>query len=243
MSDSSTQLNQLSTAQSNKEATINALIDALSPSAIFGRRDSTTSGLTFGYYGGRWGGMSIANGTITATASNTTYVVVKKTDGVVSASTSITNWNDNVTYCRAYKIVAGASTITSYEDHRAGDLGTQGGGGAGSTGTAGIPQNSQSVAYTLVIGDANKHILHPTADATARIFTIPANSAVAFPIGTAITFVNQHGAGVITIAITTDAMYLAGVGTTGSRTLAANGIATALKITATEWIISGTGLT
>ena len=54
---------------------------------------------------------------------------------------------------------------------------------------------------------------------------------------------NQASAGVMTIAITTDTMRLAGAGTTGSRTLAANGIATALKLTSTEWIISGTGLT
>lgn len=106
-----------------------------------------------------------------------------------------------------------------------------------------IPQNSRSAAYTLVISDAGKHILHPSADTTARIFTIPANSSVAFPIGTAITFVNQNGAGVVTIAITTDTMRLAGAGTTGSRTLAANGVATAIKVTSTEWIISGTGLT
>jgi hypothetical protein len=66
---------------------------------------------------------------------------------------------------------------------------------------------------------------------------------VAYPVGTAITFVNQNGAGSVNIAITTDTMRLAGPGTTGTRTLAANGIATALKIAATEWIISGTGLT
>ena len=106
-----------------------------------------------------------------------------------------------------------------------------------------VPQNSQSTAYGLVLSDAGKHLLHPTADTTARTFTIPANASVAYPIGTAITFVNQAGAGVLTIAITTDTMRLAGAGTTGSRTLAANGIATALKVTSTEWIISGTGLT
>jgi hypothetical protein len=106
-----------------------------------------------------------------------------------------------------------------------------------------IPQIIKSAAYTFTLADANKHILHPSADATARIFTIPANSSVPYPIGTALTIVNQNGAGVITIAITTDTMRLAGAGTTGSRTLAANGIATLLKITATEWIASGTGLT
>jgi hypothetical protein len=106
-----------------------------------------------------------------------------------------------------------------------------------------IPQNSQSAAYTLALTDSGEHILHPSADTTARTFTIPANSSVSFPIGTAVTFINQNGAGVVTIAITTDTMRLAGAGTTGSRTLAANGVATAIKITSTEWIISGVGLT
>jgi hypothetical protein len=115
--------------------------------------------------------------------------------------------------------------------------------GGSTVGTREILQNSQSAAYTLVLADSGKHILHPSADTTARIWTIPANSSVAFPIGTAVTFINQNSAGVITIAITTDTMRWAGSGTTGSRTLAANGIATAVKVTSTEWIISGTGLT
>lgn len=106
-----------------------------------------------------------------------------------------------------------------------------------------IRQNIQSAAYTLIMADANKHILHPSADTTARTFTIPANASVPYRIGTALTFVNQNGAGVLTLAINTDTMRLAGAGTTGSRTLAANGIATALKLTETEWIISGTNLT
>lgn len=112
-----------------------------------------------------------------------------------------------------------------------------------SVGYLNIPQNSKSTDYTAVLADAGKHLLHPSADTTARTFTIPANSSVAYEIGTALTFVNQASAGVMTIAITTDTMRLAGAGTTGSRTLAANGIATAVKLTSTEWIISGTGLT
>ncbi len=104
-----------------------------------------------------------------------------------------------------------------------------------------IPQNSQSAAYTTVLADAQKHILHPTADNNARTFTIDSNANVAYPVGTAITFVNQINT--VTIAITSDTMTLAGTGTTGSRTLAANGMATALKIATTSWMISGTGLT
>ena len=48
---------------------------------------------------------------------------------------------------------------------------------------------------------------------------------------------------VLTIGITTDTLRMVGTGTTGSRTLAANGMATLLKITSTEWLISGAGLT
>ena len=106
-----------------------------------------------------------------------------------------------------------------------------------------IPQNSRSAAYELVLSDSGRHIFHPSADTSARTWTIPANSSLAFPIGTAVTFINQNGAGVITIAITADTMRLATLGSTGSRTLAANGVATAIKITSTEWIISGVGLT
>jgi hypothetical protein len=104
-----------------------------------------------------------------------------------------------------------------------------------------IPQNSQSTAYTTVLADAQKHILHPTADNNARTFTIAANASVAYPIGTAITFINQINT--VTIAINSDTLVLAGAGTTGSRTLAANGMATAIKIASTTWMISGTGLT
>ena len=114
--------------------------------------------------------------------------------------------------------------------------------GTNEVGFRNIPQNSQSAAYTCVLSDAGKHIFHPSTDANARTFTIPANSSVAYPVGTAITFVNMTSQ-VVTIAITTDTMYLSSAGTTGSRSLAQYGSATALKISSTSWLISGSGLT
>jgi len=114
--------------------------------------------------------------------------------------------------------------------------------GTDAVGFRNIPQNSQSAAYTLVLADAGKHIFHPVGDNNARTFTIPANSSVAYPIGTAITFINMAAANV-TIAITTDTLTLSPAGTTGSRTLATNGSATCIKITSTSWLISGSGLT
>jgi len=101
-----------------------------------------------------------------------------------------------------------------------------------------VPQRVTGTT-TLVLTDSGKHIYNTTA---TQVYTIPANASVAFPVGTAITFVNA-GSGTSTIAITSDTMYLAGAGTTGTRTLGAYGVATALKITTTSWIISGTSLT
>lgn len=105
-------------------------------------------------------------------------------------------------------------------------------------GFRGIPQNSQSIAYTTVMADAGKHLFHPAADTTARTFTIDSNANVAYPVGTALTFINETLAGVITIAITSDTLLHAADGTTGSYTLAASKMATAIKITSTKWIIS-----
>jgi hypothetical protein len=107
--------------------------------------------------------------------------------------------------------------------------------------TANVPITSKSVAYTVVLGDANTAILHPTADNNARTFTIDSNANVAYPVGTQLCFINQINT--VTIAITTDTLTMLGSGSTGSRTLAANGMATATKITSTSWVISGVGLT
>ena len=114
--------------------------------------------------------------------------------------------------------------------------------GTDAVGFRNIPVNSQSAAYTAVLADSGKVIFHPSTDANARTFTIPANGSVAYPIGTALTFINMTSQ-VVTIAITTDTMYLSAAGTTGSRSLAQYGSATAIKMTSTTWLISGSGLT
>lgn len=107
-----------------------------------------------------------------------------------------------------------------------------------------LTQNSQSTAYTTVLGDAGKQIYHPGADTTARTWTIDSNANVAYLTGTCITFINDTSGGVITIAITSDTLVLMGTGSTGSRSLAASNVATACKVTSTRWIISGSsGLT
>jgi hypothetical protein len=113
--------------------------------------------------------------------------------------------------------------------------------GTNGVGYINIPQNAQTGSYTLVAGDAGKHIYH-AALAAAATYTIPANASVAYAIGTAVTFINMSTNNV-TVAITTDTLYLGGTGTTGSRTLAQYGVATCVKMTSTTWVITGSGLT
>jgi hypothetical protein len=275
VSNSTTILDTISQSQAQKEVTANALFDAASPAVLFGRRASTTTALTWGYYGGCFlvsgTPTQIANGSIALTASATNYLEATSAGTVTQNTTGFSGG----TTIALYTVVTGTDSVTSYTDHRnmplkavsgatggtgaagvgatgaTGATGTTGftgatgagiGGATGATGATGpsnLPQNSKSAAYTTVLGDAGQHLLHPSADTTARIFTIDSNANVAYPLGTTITFVNQASAGVLTISITSDTMRLAGAGTTGNRTLAANGVATALKITTTEWIISG----
>lgn len=112
----------------------------------------------------------------------------------------------------------------------------------GNVGYLGIPQNTQTAGpYTCVLTDASKHIY--TNGSVTGTITVPANGSVAYPIGTVLVIVNGAGGTSLLIAVTTDTMYLAGVGTTGTRTLGPLGQATLLKISATTWLVSGAGLT
>lgn len=97
------------------------------------------------------------------------------------------------------------------------------------------PINSQASGYTLVLADRGKLV----SITGAGTLTIPANSGTPFPVGaTIMIFAN----GALTISITTDTLVLAATGTTGSRTLAVNGLASLVKISATVWVITGAGV-
>lgn len=107
---------------------------------------------------------------------------------------------------------------------------------------ASVTQNAQNADYTLVLADANKHIYK--SNTTAYAWTIPPNSAEAFPIGTTVTFVNAGSAGAITLTKGSGVtLVLAGDGTDSNKTLAAYGFATALKVATDTWFVTGVGLT
>jgi hypothetical protein len=102
---------------------------------------------------------------------------------------------------------------------------------------AGIPINPQS-NYTCVATDAQKCIMGTGAA------SIPANANVPYPLGTCLTFCAYGGA--LTVAVVaSDILYFNQGGTilTGVRTLSNTGIATAIKVQPTVWVISGNGIT
>ncbi len=109
---------------------------------------------------------------------------------------------------------------------------------ASTAGFRGLPQNLRIGAdYTIAASDNGKHLMHPSADTTPRTFTINSNTNLALPIGFNLTIINQNGAGIINLTITSDTLRLAGSGSTGSRSIAANGVARLIKINTTEWIV------
>lgn len=124
MADSTTNLDTIAQSQSGKEITANAFFDAASPATLYGRRASTTAGLTFGYYGGKVlvAGVvtTIANGTLALTPSVTNYIQAHPDTGAVSSNTT----GFTAGYLPLYSVVAGASSITSYADQRTLSLAT-----------------------------------------------------------------------------------------------------------------------
>jgi hypothetical protein len=194
MSDSTNPLDQVSQTAIQRETTINALLDAASPATLFGRRASTCTGLTWGYYGGRLDGATVANGTVLATASNTNYVVFNRSTLAVTIATSTTNWNNLATYGRLYKLTAGASSITSYEDHR-----------AGAGGAALVPKVIQAA-----VSDELTAITTGTAKLTFRmpyamtLLAARASLSTASSSGLPAIDINKNGASIFSTTITID---------------------------------------
>lgn len=100
-----------------------------------------------------------------------------------------------------------------------------------------VPQNAKTAAYTLTLTDRGKSIDVSTGGIT---ITVPLDSAVAFPIGATVSITNL-AATAITIA-SSATLRQAGTANTGSRTLAAYGMATLRKVATDTWFISGAGL-
>lgn len=198
---------------------------------------------------------TVANATTTPAITLSTSVtgVLKGNGTAISAATAGTDYLAPPSGTALLKANSGSALANAVAgtDYVApgGALGTPSSGtlssctvdGTNPVGFLNIPQNSQSANYTTVLSDSGKCIFHPASDANERTFTIASNASVAYPIGSVIQFCNFTSQ-VLTIAINSDTMFLAGTGSTGSRSLAQYGIANAMKVGATTWIVTGSGL-
>lgn len=111
-------LDTIETNQASKEVTANNLFEAMSPAAIFGCDSANTSGLTFGYYGGKMyvDGVltSVSSGTL-GLSNNTTNYVECTAGGTVSTNTT----GFTAGRIPLYTIVTVSGAITSVTPSRA----------------------------------------------------------------------------------------------------------------------------
>lgn len=184
-------------------------------------------------------GNTTVTGTLTSTSTiqATTGTLTGSTLAINGASPTISSTSASaasIFTSTVTGITIGSSTIKTTEFPADGTTSTA----TAAAGYMGMPQITTSISRNFAATDAGKHV-YVTSTGTTQ--TIPANGTVAFPIGTTIVVVN--GSGVSTsIAITTDTLRLANSASTGTRTLASNGMCTLVKINSTEWIASGNGL-
>jgi hypothetical protein len=191
--------------------------------------------------------------TVNSSGSNFVITVPPQTTAmctcVATGGTSASDWEAGLT---DFSTVTGTGSVVlntsptlvtpALGTPTSGNLGSCTQDGTTAVGFLSIPQNSQSAAYTTVLADSGKCIFHPASDANARVFTIAANGSVPYPIGTVIQFINMTSQ-VVTIACNTDTLTWAQTGGSGSRSLAQYGVANVVKITSTQWLLTGTNVT
>lgn len=154
-------------ASASPEVGMNENFETLDHQSVYGKRHPATTGLTWGYCGGRWGGIAITAGTLTLTDDDDNYIVVAIATGAISVSTATTNWADDANYTRVYKITTADGAVTTVEDHRAGPLGVHGGGGGGGGGSYDLAADIHGASGKTTPVDADELALVDSADSNA----------------------------------------------------------------------------
>lgn len=182
---------------------VNEALDILAHQQVYGRDPDTTSGLTWGYLGGRWGGFVITDDDVTLTDAAENYIVVARATGVLSVSTTTTNWNDLDDYARVWHITTAGGVPTTIRDYRGGPGGVHGQGSSTSGGatTQCIPIACSDETTALTTGTAKVTFRMPFA------FTLTAvrASVTTAPTGSVLTVdINEGGTTILSTKITID---------------------------------------
>jgi hypothetical protein len=101
-----------------------------------------------------------------------------------------------------------------------------------------IPQISLAANVTANLTVSGKHYYSTSASNLA--LTLADNSAVSWPVGTAISVINRGTANVTVAPAAGVSLYLAGNATSGNRTVTTYGMATVMNVAANIWMINGT---
>ena len=167
MSDSTTPFGTIAIGQGDQSAKANGLFDAVAPTAIYGLKYSSTSGLALGLHGGK----VAINGVVTViddysgtlTASTTNYVEANPATGAVSKNTS----GYTPGYWRIGRAVAGTATITTWYDDRFLNFGKQ-----TSMLTKAFPSDAN---YTLTAAEADVDVIKVSSGTitTTRDLIVP----------------------------------------------------------------------
>jgi hypothetical protein len=139
--------------QASAEVLVNRMGESLEHQAVYGLKHSTTTGLSWAYYGGRWGGFAITDGVLMLTDASANYIVVEIASGDISVDTASTDWDDDTNYVRVYKVTTVGGVVTAVEDHRAGPGGVHGGAGGGGGGSGTVTNTGGDLdANAVVLG-------------------------------------------------------------------------------------------
>ncbi len=167
------------TPSASPEVPMNENFETIEFASVYGRRQPTSSGLTWGYYGGRWGGFAIVAGTLSLTDNDDNYVVVEKATGAISTAITTTNWVDTTNYARVYLITTGSGLVVSWEDHRAGPNGVATAATTGSIGDVVGPGSAVANQLASFNGTTGK-IIKDSGMAVDTDVTLAANSDTRF---------------------------------------------------------------
>lgn len=137
-------------------------------------------------------------------------------------------------------LVSGASNPVFYIDGAGVARAVDQGGALQTIGWRDMPAVPVSVATTLALAHRGEMIVQSAALPVA----IPPNSTVAFPVGAVVAVANRNVAS-IQVTISSDALFIAGTSVGGPgvpRTLSPRGLMMLIKVAATEWWCSGSGV-
>ena len=192
----------------------------------------TTNGTNASWAAIPAGVTSVSFGTTGLTPATATNgdVVVAGTLGVANGGTGAATLTAN-----AVLIGNGTSAVSAVAPGSSGNVLTSNGtawtSAAPPSSAVNYPQNAQTSAYTLALSDQGKQISITTGGVA-----IPANSSVAFPVGSVVCVFNNSSS-VQYINITSDTLYHAGASSTGVAALAQRGFATCVKVDSTAWVV------